>query len=89
MVGRTYELGRHAGGQVRRIEERGDPATAVLHLGGANDVLGFLEFGGETVRVPAERLLWGPRRSIGSLLVALPSEASAPQDLLQELAAGD
>ncbi|EHR50749.1 hypothetical protein SacmaDRAFT_2506 [Saccharomonospora marina XMU15] len=59
-------------GEVNHIERgpNGMP-VAVLQVGGASDVLGFLDFGGRTERVPADRLLWGPRRFIGSTFAAL------------------
>ncbi|MCF6523948.1 hypothetical protein [Streptomyces sp. JJ36] len=60
-------------GRVQRIQPGpGGAPVAVLDVGGSQDVLGFLDFGGRTVRVPADRVLWGPARYVGSTLAALP-----------------
>ncbi|PRX48733.1 hypothetical protein B0I33_104551 [Prauserella shujinwangii] len=64
-------------GKVRGIERGQDGSpVAVVHVGGSNDVLGFLDFGGRTVRVPADQLLWGPRGFVGAVYVALPVQAT-------------
>lgn len=71
-------------GEVQGVEMDGDQPVAVVHVGGGNDVLGLFEVGGETVRVPADTLLWGPRRSLGNALVAAPVESRS----LGQLTAG-
>jgi hypothetical protein len=68
-------------GRVQSIERGPDP-VAVVHLGGVNDMFGLVELGGRQGRVPAARLLWGPRRSLGSVYVVLPHEATQPTEVL-------
>ncbi|MBQ0983993.1 hypothetical protein KBZ10_05535 [Streptomyces sp. F63] len=61
-------------GRIRSIEGGpGGAPVAVLEVGGSQDVLGFLDFGGRTVRVPADQVLWGPTRYIGNTMAALPA----------------
>lgn len=74
-IGRVTSLG---GG-------RGEPA-ARLRLGGAPDVLGVVDLGGRRATVPADRLLWGRRRSIGSVFVVLPTHRSDPRAALHAVA---
>ena len=61
-------------GQVQRLDRDGGTTTARLRVGGANDVLIIMDFGGEQVTVPADTILWGPRRSVGSVYAVLPVE---------------
>lgn len=68
-------------GEVERVERVEQDAVAVLHVGGATDVLGWFEFGSQRVRVPADTLLFGPRRSLGATLVVAPTEAPTVTEL--------
>lgn len=72
-------------GQVRSIESGADGPVVILRIGGANDVLGFMEFGGTDITVPAERVLWGPRRSVGSVFAAVPVETSDAEEITAAL----
>lgn len=65
-------------GSVERLGHGRERPTARLRLGGARNVLGVGHLGGESVTVPADRLLWGPRRSLGSVLVVVPTEGHRP-----------
>lgn len=49
--------------------------VVAISLGGGRDVLGFLDFGGTPVKVPAERLVFGKRQDIGANMVAAPTFA--------------
>ena len=71
-------------GEVQGIETDGGEPVAIVHVGGGNDVLGLFELGGHTVRIPADRLLWGPRRTLGNALVAVPVESRT----VEQVAAG-
>lgn len=66
-------------GRVERLGHGRDDPTARLRLGGASDVLGVGHLGGESVTVSADRLLWGPRRSLGSVFVVVPTERHRPR----------
>lgn len=66
-------------GEVAQVRDGPSP-TVVVHAGGWNDWWGLFELGGRTVEVPADRLLWGPRRSLGATFVVLPTEASVVSD---------
>ena len=59
-------------GQVQQLHAQGDHPRAQLRVGGANDVLIVMDIGGRQVTVPAEKILWGPRRSVGSVYAVLP-----------------
>ncbi|MEU0344648.1 hypothetical protein ABZ092_38395 [Streptomyces bobili] len=63
-------------GLVKRIETQGGKPVAVLQIGGTKDLFGVLELGGKQIEVPAERLLWGPRRSLGYVWVVAPTTAT-------------
>lgn len=65
-------------GEVCRIEEGPNGPVARLRVGGSPDVLGLVDLDGTVATVPADRLLWGPRRSIGSTLVVAPTHRSDP-----------
>jgi hypothetical protein len=57
------------------------PAEAVLVLGGGQDVLGLFDVGGTERIVPADRLLFGKRQTIGAIHVVLPTLASSVQQI--------
>ncbi|MEU0119808.1 hypothetical protein ABZ137_40690 [Streptomyces bobili] len=61
---------------MKRIETQGGKPVAVLQIGGTKDLFGVLELGGKQIEVPAERLLWGPRRSLGYVWVVAPTTAT-------------
>lgn len=63
-------------GEVEAISSGDGGSLAVVHVGGASDVLGLFEIGGRTIRIPADRLLYGPRRSLGATLVVAPIEGT-------------
>jgi hypothetical protein len=71
-------------GEIRRIEND----EAVMSIGGVAGLFGFLDFGGQEVRVPLDHVLLGEPRSIGSTFVVLPSLRSAPDEIRDQLAAG-
>lgn len=62
----------------------GERSVAVV-LGGAQDFLGFLDFGGVDVRVVADQVIFGKTKTIGSTYVVLPTLESSI-DRLQLLA---
>lgn len=68
-------------GEVKGIEGGGQSPTVTVHVGGGNDVAGIFELGGRTVRIPADRLLWGARRSLGATYVAAPTEQTSVDEL--------
>lgn len=47
------------------------PDSVVLTIGGLRDVLGFIDAGGRTARVPAGDILRGERRTVGATMVML------------------
>lgn len=72
-------------GEVSRVEKGGAGPVAHLRVGGAPDVLGVVDLGGTGVTVPADRLVWGPRRSIGSVFVVAPTHRSDPAAVTRTL----
>lgn len=67
------------------IGAAGEPFTAVLVIGGYHQVLGFLDFGGTKITVPAARLVFGKARALGATRVVLATTARTPSELLHEL----
>jgi hypothetical protein len=57
--------------QIRRSSD--GQAEAVLRLGGMQDFLGFFDLGGRQRVIPADRMLYGKPRKIGTTVVALPT----------------
>lgn len=58
-------------GEVLSLDAGRGGVMANLRLGRAIGVFGFLHLGGEVVEVAATDLLWGPRRSLGSVFVVM------------------
>lgn len=72
-------------GEVSRIDKGSNGPVARLRVGGAPDVLGVVDLDGTGATVPADRLVWGPRRSIGSVFVVAPTHRSDPAAVTRTL----
>lgn len=64
-------------GEVRTIEN----GTAVLTVGGRYNLFGFLDMGGQQLRVDANRLLFGKKKSFGNTFVTIPTTGTSPDEL--------
>jgi hypothetical protein len=51
---------------------------ARLDLGGANDVIGVIDLGGDEERVPIRSILWARRRSLGRTTWLWPPKPGLP-----------
>lgn len=73
-------------GEVKRIgvTESGTP-TAYVVIGGAQDILGFIDYGGTAVQASARQLLYGHPKTIGADLVAAPTLAIDTEAVIQYL----
>lgn len=72
-------------GEVEEIRERADSgAELVLVVGGGQDVLGFIDFGGTRLTVPASAVLFGKPKTIGMTMVALSTLQSSASAVLAE-----
>ena len=63
-------------GQVKSIEMKGGKPVAVLQIGGLKALFGAIERGGTRIEVPADSLVYGPRRSLGYVWVVAPTTAT-------------
>lgn len=73
-------------GRVDDVRERGGEPTVVLQLGGVyDDLFKVLHWGGQRVEVRADRLLYGPRRSLGYVWVVVPTTSTRPAAVLDDL----
>jgi hypothetical protein len=64
-------------GEVKGIEN----GTVVLTIGGHYDLFGFIDLGGQELRVDANQLLFGKKKSFGNTFVAIPTTATSPNEL--------
>ena len=67
-------------GELDEVVVTADGPTARLTLGGNLDVFGFLDLGGDSVRVDATRLLYGQPRSVGIVHVVMPVFGASPPE---------
>jgi hypothetical protein len=65
-------------GELDDVEVTADGPTATVTLGGNLDVFGFIDVGGDAVRIDATQLLYGQPRSVGIVHVVLPVFGDRP-----------
>lgn len=58
---------------------------ALVVIGGVRDLLGFLDFGGSRIQVPASRLAFGKEQTSGPVMVAAATFATDLSDVRDEL----
>ena len=68
-------------GEVRKAEG----GRLVMSIQGYNDLLGFIDSGGQEIAVPADQVLFGKRKKLGSTIVAIPTASTAPDGIRTEL----
>ena len=73
---------------VRVGEVKGSSNGAVLvSLGGYNNLFGFVDIGGQTVQVPADYIIYGKQKALGTTFVVLPSLSTSPGEITAQLRA--
>lgn len=69
------------------VADSAQPSTATVVIGGYHHVLGFLDFGGSRLTVPAGRLVFGKARALGPTRVVLATLAQTPSDVQRDASA--
>lgn len=72
-------------GEVNDIERSGGRTIVTVTIGGAHDVFGFIDLGGSTITVDAERLLFGRTGRPGKIHVVAPTSTSTAAEVEKDL----
>ena len=80
-IGESARLLNAYGQIVGDLEKKSD-GTYVATVGGWQNVLGFLKFGGTSFELPADRLVFGKQQLIGYNFVAL-ADSGSPNEIIR------